>query len=446
MKKLLLASMLVFVAYGFGAERYKDRMFDVSVNKNVVYASGVKHLKTLSPISTALLAYSILGDGMSVYLYESETELTEVNLRMDIYTPKKDDEKKRPAVLVMHGGAFAAGGKDDYDQHSVTYCDSLAARGFVTAAVEYRLGITANIVNKTLSIDSLNFSRTVYRGIQDVRAAVRYVRANAERLGVDPNRIYLVGNSAGGILSLENIYMDDESEIPPAAKTEPALGGLDAYGEQGVSAEANAVVALWGAVHDINIVGDDATPVLLVHGKADSTVLFKTGRPLGNIAAVLENLMPSAAAAIGAYAFDVNTPTLYGSFVIDSLLKENGVEHETYFVDDMPHEFYDYDDFDVKVQKKVFDFLYAQTQKPAPSAVRAVALSKASRVRMGAGNMNFTLSSGNAAQYAVMDLRGRKVMQGSVSAGEVVDLSSLGKGVYVLNVRGERPVRFGLVK
>ena len=45
-----------------------------------------------------------------------------------------------------------------------------------------------------------------------------------------------------------------------------------------------------------------------------------------------------------------------------------------------------------------------------------------------------------------MDLRGRKVMQGSVSAGEVVDLSSLGKGVYVLNVRGERPVRFGLVK
>ena len=53
MKKLLLASMLVFVAYGFGAERYKDRMFDVSVNKNVVYASGVKHLKTLSPISTA---------------------------------------------------------------------------------------------------------------------------------------------------------------------------------------------------------------------------------------------------------------------------------------------------------------------------------------------------------------------------------------------------------
>ena len=446
MKKLMLALLLIFVANVFCAERYKDRLFDVSVEKDVVYSSDVSHLKALSPISTAILAYSILGDGMSVYLYDNETELTKVNLRMDIYSPKKDDEKKRPAVLVMHGGAFAAGGKNDYDQQTVTYCDSLAARGFVAAAVEYRLGITATIVNKTFSIDSLNFSRTVYRGIQDVRAAVRYVRANADKLGVDPDRIYLVGNSAGGILSLENIYMDQDSEIPPVAKTAPDLGGLDAYGVQGVSAEANAVVALWGAVHDINVIGDDATPVLLVHGKADSTVLFKTGRPLGNIAAVLENLMPSAAAAIGAYAFDVNTPTLYGSFVIDSLLTEKGVEHETYFVDGMPHEFYNYDDFDVKVQKKVFDFLYAQTQKSATTTVRAVALSKASRVRMGAGNMNFTLSSGNAAPYAVMDLRGRKVMQGSVSAGEVVDLSSLGKGVYVLNVRGERPVRFGLVK
>ena len=43
-----------------------------------------------------------------------------------------------------------AGAKDDKDQHTVTYCDSLAARGFVTAAVEYRLGITAKIKNNTL--------------------------------------------------------------------------------------------------------------------------------------------------------------------------------------------------------------------------------------------------------------------------------------------------------
>lgn len=443
MKKtaLFLACAVAFVG---AAERYKDRMFDVSVKRDVTYASNVKHLKTLNSISTAIITYAMLNDGMPVYLYDNETDLTEVSLKMDIYQPKNDSEKKRPAVLVMHGGAFAAGSKNDYDQHTVTYCDSLAARGFVTAAVQYRLGITAVIKDKALTIDSLDFSRTVYRGIQDVRAAVRYFRANADELGIDPNRIYLIGNSAGAILSLENIYMDKESEIPPAAKNAPDLGGLDAYGVQGYGSQANAVAALWGAVHDPKIIEDVKKPVLLVHGKADSTVVWKTGRPLSNIAAVLENLMPSMAASVGAMAFHVATPTLYGSYVIDSVLTANNVEHDTYFVEGQPHEFYDYEDYDVKVQKKVFDFLYDLTQKPASADRIVVALVKPSALRMGENNMSFTVSKGNNLAYAVTDLRGRIVKNGAVSAGETVELSDLDRGVYVLRVKGERPVRFGL--
>lgn len=441
MKKLALL-VACAVAFAGAAERYKDRMFDVDVKRDVVYASKVKHLKSLTSISTALLLSSMAGKGMAVYLYENETDLTEVDLHMDIYQPKNDTEKNRPAVLVMHGGAFAAGSKNDYDQHTVTYCDSLAARGFVTVAVEYRLGITTTIENKTLNIDSLNFSRTVYRGIQDVRAAVRYVRAHADELGIDPNRIYLIGNSAGAILSLENIYMDKESEIPPAAKNAPDLGGLDAYGVQGYGSQANAVAALWGAVHDPKIIEDVKKPVLLVHGKADSTVVWKTGRPLSNIAGVLENLMPAAAASLGALAFNVRTPTLYGSYVIDSVLTANNVEHETYFVDGQPHEFYDYEDYDVKVQEKVFSFLYGLTQKPAERIV--LALVKPSALRMGEGNLSFTVSKGGNLAYAVTDLRGRIVKNGVVSAGETVELLDLDRGVYVLRVKGERPIRFGL--
>jgi acetyl esterase/lipase len=381
---------------------------------------------------------------MSVYIYENESDLTTVDLKMDVYQPKKDTEKKRPAVLVMHGGAFAAGAKDDMDQHTITYCDSLAARGYVAIAVGYRLGITAKVKDNALTIDSLDFSRTVYRGIQDVRAAVRYVRMHADSLGVDPGRIYLIGNSAGAILTLENIYMDKDSEIPAAAKTKPALGGLDEYGEQGANAQANAVAALWGAVHDPKIIEDVTKPVLLVHGKADSTVVFKTGRPLGNIANVLKNVMPDAAATLSSLAFHVETPTLYGSYVIDSVLTAKGVEHETYFVEGQPHEFYDYEDYDVKVQKKVFDFLYAQTKKPAGSERIVVALTKPSALRMGENNHSFTLANGNNLAYAVTDLRGRIVKNGVVSAGETVELIDLERGVYVLRVKGERPIRFGL--
>ncbi len=443
MKKLILL-IACAVAFSSAAERYKDRMFDVSVQRDVVYASGVKHLKTANTLLSLYNAYAKSDGGMPVYLYENEKDLTTVDLHMDIYQPKKDKEKKRPAVLVMHGGAFAAGSKNDYDQHTVTYCDSLAARGYVTVAVQYRLGITAVVKNKALTIDSLDFSRTVYRGIQDVRAAVRYVRMHADELGVDPGRIYLIGNSAGAILTLENIYMDKDSEIPPAAKNKPNLGGLDAYGVQGTNAQANAVAALWGAIHDPKIIEDISKPVLLVHGKADSTVVFKTGRPLGNIANVLKNVMPDAAAILSSYAFHVNTPTLYGSYVIDSVLTAKGVEHDTYFVEGQPHEFYDYEDYDVKVQKKVFDFLYAQTQKPAGPERIVLALAKPSALRMGENNLSFTVAKGNNLAYAVTDLRGRMVKNGVVSAGETVELVDLERGVYVLRVKGERPVRFGI--
>lgn len=446
MRKIFLAVLAFALTQGFAAERYKDRMFDVKVESDVVYASGVSHLATLTTLSKALSVLAAKNDSRAVYLYENEEDLQEIDLHLDIYTPKGDKETGRPAVLVMHGGAFAAGAKDDMEQQSVTYCDSLAARGFVAAAVEYRLGITATTEDGVIAIDSANFSRSVYRGIQDVRAAVRYMRANAKSLGIDSNRIYVLGNSAGAILALENIYIDKESEIPEVAFRDPSLGGLDAYGVESYSSEANAAVALWGGVHDVNIIENKSTPVLLVHGKADSTVLFKTGRPLGNIATTLSNVMPSTLAAASSLAFDVQTPTLYGSFVIDSVLTAKGIEHETYFVDDMPHEFYDEEDYDEKVSEKVFGFLYGLTQKPAVASIKAVVLAKASRIHMGEGNMNFTLGSGKDAQYAVLDMRGRRVMQGTAYAGETVDLSGLNAGVYMLSVRGERPVRFGLAK
>ena len=98
------------------------------------------------------------------------------------------------------------------------------------------------------------------------------------------------------------------------------------------------------------------------------------------------------------------------------MLKAKKIDHETYFVDDMPHEFYDYEDYDVKVKKKVFDFLYGLTQKPANYDGIVVALMKPSMLRMGEYNRSFTLAKGNNVAYAVTDLRGRVVKNGAVSA------------------------------
>ncbi|MCR5377614.1 MAG: carboxylesterase family protein [Fibrobacter sp.] len=446
MKRFLLLSLCLAVSVATAAERYKDRMFSVEKSSDVVFAKNVPHLSEYHMITNTLLAYQMLkGDATVAYFYTDEGEVTAKNLLMDLYMPKGDTETDRAAVIVSHGGAMVAGSKDDYAQHTVNYCDSLAARGYVTASIEYRLGVTLTGENYQLHIDSVDFARAVYRGVQDVRAAVRYFRANAKKLGINPNRIYLVGNSAGAILSLENLYARSRSDFPSYIDKQPLLGGLDDYGEKASYANANAVAALWGAVHNIDMIGDNDTPVLLIHGTADETVYFKTGRPLSNVAHVLENIIPSELGATAAsYTLDLMAPTLYGSYVIDSVLTKKGVAHETYFVEGAEHEFYDEGDYTATVQKKVFDFLYNLTQKPA--GLKPVVLAKASRVRMGEGNLSFTVDSDSPLSYRVIDLRGRAVLNGLASKGEVVDLSNLGKGVFVLQVRGERAVRFGIAR
>src|SRR5580704_2468014 len=86
---------------------------------------------------------------------------------MDIFRPA--DSAVHPAVLFVHGGGFRAGSRKSYTQQ----CIRLAQMGYVTATADYRLAPKAP------------FPAAVY----DVKAAVRYLRANATRLSLDPQKI-----------------------------------------------------------------------------------------------------------------------------------------------------------------------------------------------------------------------------------------------------------------
>ena len=99
---------------------------------------------------------------------------------MDIFRPA--DSAVHPAILFVHGGGFRAGSRRGYTQQ----CIRLAQLGYVTATADYRLAPKAP------------FPAAVY----DVKAAVRYFRANATRLSLDPQKIGATGGSAGGHLVL----------------------------------------------------------------------------------------------------------------------------------------------------------------------------------------------------------------------------------------------------
>lgn len=103
------------------------------------------------------------------------------NQRLDLYLPQ-EGEGPFPLVIHIHGGGFAMGNKRD--DHMNAYL-GLLHYGFAVASVEYRFS-----------------SEAVFPGaVLDCREAVRYLRAHAAELKVDPDRFGVVGGSAGGNLA-----------------------------------------------------------------------------------------------------------------------------------------------------------------------------------------------------------------------------------------------------
>lgn len=100
-------------------------------------------------------------------------------LLADICLPT-NEKTDRPAIVVVHGGGWLNGDKTKFRALTL----QLASRGYVTMAIEYRLGYEALFP----------------AGIQDCNTAVRYLKAHAKKYGVDANRVGAVGGSAGGHL------------------------------------------------------------------------------------------------------------------------------------------------------------------------------------------------------------------------------------------------------
>jgi acetyl esterase/lipase len=116
-------------------------------------------------------------------VYETDVEYANPDgqhLKLDLARPKEGDGPF-PAVLCIHGGGFRAGSRQGYD----ALCQRLAARGYVAATIDYRLA------------PKYPFPAAIH----DTKEAVRWLRANAKKYHIDPDRIGVTGGSAGGHLA-----------------------------------------------------------------------------------------------------------------------------------------------------------------------------------------------------------------------------------------------------
>jgi len=318
---LILLSLFSFLSIHSQhcSERYKNRIFNtIQIHRDVIYTKN---------------APKLIGSSLGI-----ETIINR-DLKMDIFFPPTTDTvQNRPVVIVAHGGGFIdvafmggtllVGVKENDDVQAL--CDSLAHRGFIAAAIEYRTGFD---VASTTSI-----KRAVWRGAQDMSSAIRFFRKNAQLLGVNPAQIFISGSSAGAFCAIHSCFVDFYERIPEsyaqgmgmnnlgALHSRPIvqLTGTNPYTGNNVSGQdidslPLAVASYWGAIADSSFFyGNNKAPVIMFHGDNDIVVSHQCARPFSNV-------VLAAPATCGS---EVMFAALQGQSIDSKLFIESGQGHE----------------------------------------------------------------------------------------------------------------------
>lgn len=196
---------------------------------------------------------------------------------MDIVRSKTTEPGSHPAVLLVHGGGFRAGTKESYIPLAV----KLAEHGYVAATVTYRLSPRNQFP----------------AAVEDVKAAVRFLRANAAKYAIDGEHIGALGGSAGGhlvlMLGLTEGVREFEGSGPNREQSSAVQCVVDEYGptdftqSYSKSVDAAQVLPMFlGGDLDhnrlahqrsspLNWVTPNAAPTLAIHGTADPYVAYE---------------------------------------------------------------------------------------------------------------------------------------------------------------------------
>ena len=250
MKSTLLLVLLLLLAGGHVASaqidttraRYYQPVFpNVTVTSGVAYGSAVTFAGTTQ------------------------------TLLMDIYQPTGDTVSRRPVIIFAHQGGFVTGSRTD--AYMVNVCTRFARLGYVTASIDYRLLF--------LPFDTVNVAKAAIRGMQDLRAAVRFFRQDAatgKLYRAHPGYITVGGSSAGAFAALQVGYLDKATEVPGYVGL-AGLGGIEGQsGNPGYSSAVLAVLNLSGATENPSIIEVGNPPLCSVHGTTDGVVPYLQGR------------------------------------------------------------------------------------------------------------------------------------------------------------------------
>jgi acetyl esterase/lipase len=225
-----------------------------------------------------LLAFILIGaagkfgyppkmDGARVETYKT---VGDAKLNLYIFAPSA--AKNAPAIVFFFGGGWTGGSPQQFEVQS----RHLASRGMVAITADYRVA-SRHQVKPT-------------QCLADARSAIRWVRANAAKLGVDPKRVAAGGGSAGGHLAAATAFIsefDEPSEDKKISATPDALvlfnPALVLAPMEGLKPEGfiSKCTAEWFGTKPEHIspahnIKPGGPPAIIFHGRADTTVPFTT--------------------------------------------------------------------------------------------------------------------------------------------------------------------------
>jgi acetyl esterase/lipase len=198
------------------------------------------------------------------------------NLYLDLYEPVGDTLAARPVIVYLHGSGFLVG--DKRQPPIPDWAEYYARRGYVVVSVGYRLGFNVS--------SGASAERAVFRGVQDLRAALRMLAEYRQGFRLSLDHFFTAGSSAGCFAGLHSAFMQ-EADRPGSTYgilLEPSdLGCGDCSGNQYLGNQpvpVRGIVNYWGAIGDTNwIDANERVPVLSVHGTSDAVVPFAQGYP-----------------------------------------------------------------------------------------------------------------------------------------------------------------------
>lgn len=171
------------------------------------------------------------------------------SLQLDLYKPKAV-EGRVPGLIFIHGGAWSGGSREIYKVYTTAY----ASKGFVAVTISYRLSGVAPFP----------------AAIEDVKCAIRWMKKHAAENHVDPDRIAVIGGSAGGHLSMLAGYTGGETRWNQSG------------GNEGVDSTVRAVVNLYGVYDMTTPFAREAGPVKRFMGNksyAEASDLYTQSSP-----------------------------------------------------------------------------------------------------------------------------------------------------------------------